>query len=145
MLTLWRNPTTGLAALGEEMERMVKDLAQPDPAAWSYGLAPGADVIETEADFRVVLDLPGQDPAAVKIDVENDTLTVQAERKQPALAKGETLHRTERAFGTFFRAFTLPKSVDAARVEARYEQGVLTVVLPKRDEAKPRSISIQVK
>ena len=80
-----------------------------------------------------------------KIDVENDTLTVQAERKQPSLAKGETLHRSERAFGTFFRAFTLPKSVAAARVEARYDQGVLTVVLPKREEAKPRSIAVQVK
>jgi HSP20 family protein len=145
MLTLWGNPENGFASLSAEVDRMMKDLVHPGNAAWSYGLAPAADVLETEADYRVVLDLPGLDPAAIKLEVENDTLTVQAERKQPALAKGEALHRTERPFGTFFRSFTLPKTVDGARVEARYEGGVLVVVLPKREEAKPRSIAVQVK
>lgn len=143
MLTLLRNPDTGFAALSAEMDRLMNDIATP--RAWSPGHAPSADVLETEAGFRVVLDLPGLDPATIKLDLEDDTLTVQADRARPALAEGEKLHRSERRFGTFFRAFTLPKTVDGAKVEARYEHGVLTVALPKRDEAKPRTIAVQVK
>jgi HSP20 family protein len=142
MLTLWRTPENGFAALSAEVDRLMKDLVQPGAAG---RFAPAADILETEADYRVVLDVPGHDPASIKLEVEDDTLTVQAERKQPALAKGETLHRSERPFGTFFRSFTLPKIVDGARVEAKYEHGVLVVVLPKREEAKPRTIAVQVK
>jgi HSP20 family protein len=110
-----------------------------------YGLSPAADVHEGETGFKVVLDLPGLDAKAIDIHVENDTLTVKAERTQPKPAEGEAVHRTERAFGTFFRSFALPKTVDAASVEARYDAGVLTVVLPKREDAKPRTIPVQVR
>ncbi len=144
MTMLWNDRNDGFAALTAEVDRLVNGLARPVAGAWSYGLAPAADVLETEAGFRVVLDLPGLDPAALKIDIENDTLSVQAERKQPAPAQGETVHRSERSFGTFSRSFRLPKTVDGSRVEARYEHGVLTVVLPKREEAKPRTISVKV-
>jgi HSP20 family protein len=142
MLTFFRNPESTLAALNAQFDRMLNDPAIP---SWSYGLAPAADVFETEAGYRVVLDLPGLDPASIKLQVEKEVLSVQAERKQPALAAGEAAHRSERAFGTFFRSFALPGGVDATRVEARYEAGVLTVALPKRDEVKPRTISVQVK
>ena len=144
MLTLLRNPTTGLAALSAEMDRVLNDFA-PARGGWTQGLAPAADVLETEADFRVVLDMPGHDPKAIQIQVENDTLTVQAERKQPEGAKGETVHRSERSFGTFARSFSLPTTVDASRVEAKYDNGVLVVVLPKREESKPRTIQVNVK
>lgn len=144
MLTFLRTRNDGLAALSAEMDRLVSDLAQP-ATAWSYSLAPAADVLETDADYRVVLDLPGLEPSKLQIGLENGTLSVKAERKQPETAQGTAVHRSERSFGTFFRSFSLPKIVDAARVEARYEQGVLTVVLPKREEAKPRSIAVTVK
>ncbi len=142
MLTLWNNPDRALAALDEEMDRLVNSVAG---SAWSYGLTPAADVLETEGEYRVVMDLPGIDPAAIQLRVEKDTLTVQVDRKQPQPAAGETVHRSERAFGTFFRSFTLPRGVDAAAVEATYEQGVLTVKLPKRAEAKARTIAVNVK
>jgi HSP20 family protein len=142
MLTVWRNPEDNLSGFDAEVARLVKGFAAP---TWSYGLAPAADVFETEADYRVVLDLPGLDPAAIKLQVEKDTLDIQAERKQPAPGTGETAHRSERAFGTFSRSFALPKSVDATAVQARYEQGVLTVTLPKREDAKPRTIAVQVR
>ena len=142
MLTMWSNPENTLAALDEEVGRLVNGIATP---AWSYGLAPAADVLETEADYRVVLDLPGLDPAAIRLQVEKDTLNIQAERKQPVPGAGETAHRSERAFGTFLRSFVLPKGVDATAVEARYEQGVLTVTLPKREESKPRTIAVQAR
>ena len=98
MLTLWRNPATGLAALTAEMDRVMNDFAAPTRSWTQHGLVAPADVLETEADFRVVLDMPGHDPKAIQIQVENDTLTVQADRKQPELAKSDTVHRSERSF-----------------------------------------------
>ena len=142
MLTLWSNPARTLSALDEQMNRVVNGLATE---AWSYGLAPAADVLETEAEYRVLIDLPGLDPSAIQLRVEKDTLSIQAERKQPAAQAGETVHRSERSFGTFYRSFTLPTGVDASRVEAAYEQGVLAVKLPKREEAKARTIPVSVK
>ena len=142
MLTLWNTPDRAFAALNEEMDRLVNGAAGN---TWSYGLAPAADVVETEAEYRVAVDLPGIDPAAIQLRVEKDTLTVQVDRKQPAAVAGETVHRSERAFGTFFRSSTLPTGVDATRVEATCEQGVLTVKLPKREEARARSIPVSVK
>jgi HSP20 family protein len=144
MLTMWRNPENTLAALNEEMDRLVSGVTHGE-GAWSYGLAPAADVAESEAAYRVQLDLPGIDPKAIQLRVEKDTLSIQVDRKQPAAAAGETLHRSERAYGTFYRSFALPKAVDATRVEASYEQGVLTVSLPKREEAKARTIAVSVK
>jgi HSP20 family protein len=138
---LWRNPERTLAALSEEMDRLAGGTAGN---AWSYGVAPAADVIESEGEYRVLLDLPGIDPAAIQLKVEKDTLSIQVDRKQPQAEAGETVHRSERAFGTFFRSFTLPVAVDGTRVEAGYEQGVLSVKLPKREEAKARSITVKV-
>ena len=142
MLTLWSNPETAFAAL----DQLMNDVARPTTNGWnSYGLTPAADIVETEAGFRVVLDMPGHDAKDIKIQVENDVLSVQSERKFAEPEKGETVHRSERAAGTFFRSFSLPSTVDGSKVEARYENGVLTVVLPKREEAKPRTIQVSVK
>lgn len=140
MLTLWKNDENGLFA---EMDRLMEGLARPG-AAWSAGLVPAADVVETQDAFRLVLDLPGHAPESIQVDVKDDTLTVKAERKQPAPAEGETWHRSERSFGTYLRAFKLPRTVDAGAVDATYEHGVLTLRLPKRAEAKPRSIAVKV-
>jgi HSP20 family protein len=142
MLTLWKTPDRAFAALNEEMDRLMSGIAGN---TWSYGLAPAADVLETEGEYKVLLDLPGIDPSAIQLRVEKDTLTIQVDRKQPQAAAGESVHRSERAFGTFLRSFTLPRGVDASRVEATYEQGVLSVKLPKREEAKARTIAVSVK
>lgn len=142
MLTMWRTPERTLAALSEEMDRLVGSAAGN---AWSYGLTPAADVLETEGEYRVLVDLPGVDPSAIQLRVEKDTLTIQVDRKQPQAEAGEAVHRSERAFGTYYRSFALPRSVDAGRVEAAYQQGVLSVKLPKRDEARARTIAVNVK
>ncbi len=142
MLTLWRT-TPALPSLAAEMSRLVNDVALAHPA-FAAAQAPAADVLEAAGEYRVQLDLPGVDPAAIKLEVEKDTLSVSAERRFTALAAGEELHRSERPFGAFSRSFRLPAAVDAARVEARYEAGVLTVTLPKREEARARSIPVQV-
>jgi HSP20 family protein len=145
MLTLWRNHTIPFAALSREVDRLVNDVASPSGGWSGYGIVPAADVAETEAAFKVVLDLPGLDPKAIQIRVEDDVLTVQAERKLVEPAKDETVHRSERSAGVSFRSFTLPASVDAAKVEASYENGVLSVVLPKREEARARTIPVNAK
>jgi HSP20 family protein len=142
MLTIWTNPKCNWTAYHEEVHRPADAAAG---SAWSYGLAPAADVVETEAEYRVLIDLPGLDPAAIQLRVEKDTLIVRADRKQPGSAGGEKIHRSERAYGTYFRSFALPRAVDPGRVEAGYEHGVLTVKLPKREEAKARTNSVSVK
>ena len=143
MLT-FRTPNDPLSHLSSEVERFMKDLAAPANGWTGYGLRPPADVVETEGAFLVRLDLPGHDAKAIQIQVENDVLTVQSERKLEQ-GEGETVHRSERSAGTYFRSFALPKSVDGARVEATYENGVLAVTLPKREDARPRTIAVQVK
>ncbi len=142
MLTLWRSPDNTFAAL----ERLLSDVVTTSETGWTgYGLTPAADVVESDDAFRVVLDMPGHDTGAIQIQVEDDTLTVKSERGFAEPAKGESVHRSERAHGTFFRSFAMPSAVDASKVEAKYENGVLTVVLPKREEAKPRTIKVNVK
>ena len=144
MLTLWRT-THALPSLAAEVSRLMNDTALATPAFSATGLLPPADILEGAQAFKVVLDLPGVDPASIKLSVEKDTLEVTAERKQAPLQAGEELHRSERACGAFARSFTLPTSVDALRVEAHYEAGVLTVTLPKREEAKARAIPVTVR
>jgi len=145
MLTIWRNHETPFTALSREVDRLLND-ATSRAGGWDgYGLTPAADILETEGAFKVVVDMPGHDPKAIQIQVQDGTLTIQSERKLAEPASDETVHRSERPTGTFFRSFALPATVDSANVEAKYENGVLTVVLPKREEAKARTIQVNVK
>jgi HSP20 family protein len=88
------------------------------------------------------MDLPGYDPKSLDLQVEGDVLTVRAERGTPQ-PRGTWLTR-ERLFGRLARSFVLPRTVDASKCQARSEHGVLTVTLPKREEAKPRSIAVTI-
>ncbi|HSM92210.1 MAG TPA: Hsp20/alpha crystallin family protein [Anaeromyxobacteraceae bacterium] len=144
MLTLLRNDST-LPSLIAEVNRLAHDVSLGAEGAWAHAaLRPAADVLETDAGFEVALDLPGIDPKALQIQVEDDVLTVQGERRRAEPPKDGSVHRAERPAGTFYRSFSLPASVDGARVEAKYDAGVLTVTLPKREEAKPRTIQVKV-
>jgi len=81
----------------------------------------------------------------VKITMENNTLTLRGEKKQVAEEKNERVHRYERSYGSFERSFALPNTVDAEKVAAAFENGVLTVTLPKAEKAKPREIAVAAK
>jgi len=144
MLTLWRT-NHAVPSLAAEVTRLMNDVALNTPAFEASGLTPPADILETPQEYRVVIDLPGVEASSIKLQVEKDTLEVAAERKQAPLASGDELHRSERPCGAFARTFRLPVSVDAGRVEARYDAGVLTVTLPKREEAKARAIPVTVR
>lgn len=106
--------------------------------------APAADVIETDKEVQVKMDLPGHDPKTLQVKLEGDTLTVQSERKQESKDERKGYLRAERSYGMFSRSIVLPNSVDAQRGEAKFEQGVLTITLPKREDVKPKTIDIKV-
>jgi len=89
-------------------------------------------------------ELPGIDSKDVDIRLENNVLTLRGERKFDEEVKRDNYHRVERAYGTFTRSFTLPTVVDQEKIKAEYKDGVLRVTLPKREEAKPKQISIAV-
>jgi HSP20 family protein len=98
--------------------------------------------VETGDHFVLRADLPGLSEEDVKIEVEDNVLTVSGERRTEHESKQEGYHRVERAFGSFSRSLTLPNGVDAEAVEASFDKGVLEVRIPKPEERKPRRISI---
>ena len=105
---------------------------------------PAADVLETENAYQVTLDLPGVKPEEINVKLEGDTLTISAERKLAAKDEKSGYLRFERNHGLFQRLFVLGDEVDGSKPEAKYELGVLTVTLPKREERKPKTIQVKV-
>lgn len=103
---------------------------------------PPVDVYEDEQSLILKLEVPGVNEGDINVSVENDTLTVQGERKFEKEEKEENFHRIERRYGSFVRTFKLPNTVDAEKVEASYDKGILKITLAKRAEAKPRQIKV---
>lgn len=105
---------------------------------------PPVDVVEDKDHVRVSAELPGIRPEDVKIQLENNVLTMRGEKLQQQRNEGERAQRFERVYGAFERSFTVPNTVDAEKITATYEHGVLTVSLPKIERAKPRAITVAV-
>jgi HSP20 family protein len=141
------DPIRDMAALQDRVNRIFADAYRRDNddlmtrGAW----VPPVDIYETgnhELVLRAELpDVPRED---IALRVENNTLTISGERKMDTEIKEQQYHRIERAYGTFSRAFTLPPTVDTGAIAAEYKNGVLTVRLPLREEAKPKQIQVQV-
>jgi HSP20 family protein len=113
-----------------------------ESAAGSW--VPPVDIFEEADEIRILAEVAGVKPEDVKISVEGNVLTIQGTKQQVAGERTERVHRYERAHGSFERSFTLPTTVDAANINAAYENGVLTVTLPKAERAKPRTIQVEV-
>ena len=106
---------------------------------------PAVDIFETgKQELVLKAELPDMKREDIQVVFENNTLTLKGERKLESELKQEQFHRVERAYGTFSRSFSLPSTVDASKIAAEYKNGVLTVTLPFRDEAKPRTINVEV-
>ena len=105
---------------------------------------PAVDVYEDAQKIVLKLEVPGIEEKDLDIRVENHTLTVKGERKFEAEEKEQNFHRIERRYGSFFRAFTLPSTVDTENVKANYKAGVLKLELAKKPEAQPKQIKINV-
>jgi len=106
--------------------------------------APRVDIVERENEFVITSDLPGITRDQINVNVEKNMLTISGERRRTEPKEGERWYRAERNTGTFKRTFSLPNTIDAGGVSADYRDGVLTVTLPKAEEAKPRQIQINV-
>jgi HSP20 family protein len=103
---------------------------------------PPVDLVEAEDHFVLKADLPGLSEEDVSVEVQDGTLTISGERSAEHETKGEGYHRVERAFGTFSRSLTLPRGIDADRVSAEFDKGVLEVRIPKPEEQKPHRVEI---
>lgn len=110
----------------------------------SGSFVPAVDIYEDAQKLALRLEVPGIKPEDVDIRVENNTLTVKGERTFSTEEKEQNYHRIERRYGSFVRSFTLPQTVDTENVKATAEHGVLSIELPKKAEAKPKQIKVQV-
>ena len=139
------DPFRDLVTLRDRMNRLFEDMSpaagegkELAASAWT----PSVDIYETENEIVLTAELPGIDEKDVEIKVEDSTLTIRGERKLEKETKQENYHRIERAYGSFFRSFTLPNYVDQDKIEAIRENGVLKVHMPKKPEIKPRTVKI---
>lgn len=110
----------------------------------STAWVPPVDIYGTKDEVVLKVELPEIDIKDVKISAENNVLSIAGERKLSAEAKEEDYFRVERTYGAFVRTFTLPTSVDATKIAAKYKDGVLRLVLPKKEESKPRQVNIEI-
>jgi len=137
----------------EEMERRFEEtFGRPFlPAIWrrlpveERGWAPAIEMFEKEDRFVVKAELPGMKEEDIDVSVIGDTLTIKGERKAESEVKEEDYYCCERSYGSFFRSIAIPSNVDAKKIEANYENGVLEVSLPKAPEVKPKKILVSVK
>ena len=142
MLTRW-DPWRELGRVQDEMSRLLED-RRAFQAGESLGWTPGVDIYEDEEGLSLKFDLAGVEPKDVDIRFENGVLTLKGERKLEKEERKENYHRIERSYGAFTRSFSLPATVDAEKIRAESKNGVLSVLLPKKPEAKPKSIQVKV-
>ncbi len=140
------DPVREFAAIQERMNRLFGNAyVRDEDTSFRGNWVPAVDIYETENhDLVVRAELPGMSREDIEVSVENSTLVLKGEKKLDAEVKEENYRRIERTYGTFHRSFTLPNTVDTAKVSADFKHGVLTVKLPFREEAKPRTISVEV-
>ena len=140
-------PFRELNTLQNEMNRLFNTVFDTPSGGTGNGgtmrrWLPAMDLVETDDHFVLRADLPGMSEDDVKIELEDNTLTVSGERKAEHESEGEGYYRVERASGSFSRSLTLPQGVDAEAVAASFDRGVLEVRIPKPEQRKPRRIEI---
>src|SRR5271169_6890230 len=141
----WEQPFRGATSLQEQINRVFGDVVgrtneESNLTPW----APAVDIFETEHELVVKADLPDVDPKNLDIRVENNILSIRGERKFENKVNEENYLRVERAYGSFSRSFSLANTVNPDGIKADYQNGVLTLNVPKREEAKPKQIKVTV-
>src|SRR4029077_16278687 len=146
VLTRWE-PFREFSTLQDRMNRLFRESyndAGKDESLTTSSFAPAVDVYEDEHKVSLKVEVPGIDEKDIDVRVENNSLTVHGERKIEKEEKEENYRRVERQYGSFTRNFTLPTTVDTENVSADYDKGVLKISLPKKAEAKPKQIKVNV-
>jgi HSP20 family protein len=138
-MSLQHDPLASLRYFEDAVTRLMSEPRTGRP--WS----PPVDILETENDLVLKADLPDLQLEDIDVRVENQTLSIKGERRFEKEASEKGYHRIERSYGTFVRSFAVPNSVDSEKVSADYKNGVLTVTLPKKENAKPKQVKVEVK
>jgi HSP20 family protein len=143
VLTRWE-PFREFTTLQDRMNRLFRDTYGDgrDEALTTSNFAPPVDVYEDEHNITLKIEVPGIDEKEIDVRIENNTLTVHGERKFEKEEKEENFRRVERQYGSFTRSFTLPTTVDAEKVQAHYDKGILRVQLAKKAEAKQIKVNV---
>jgi HSP20 family protein len=146
MIVRW-NPFQELNRLQRDMNGLFEnrlygqeDETTPNTADWR----PSVDIYEDPERFLLMAELPGIDPSKVDLKVEENRLMLRGERKLENEEKRDYYHRIERSYGTFARTFSLPTTVEGAKISAEYKNGVLRVSIPKKPEVMPKQISVKI-
>jgi HSP20 family protein len=139
-------PLKDLLTLQDRMNRLfddsVRGLRPGEEALGSAIWSPAVDIYETDNEVILKAELPEINQKDIDIQVENNTLVLRGERKFEKETKRENFHRIERAYGNFARSFTLPSTIDQEKIRADYKDGILKIVMPKKDEIKPKQIRV---
>jgi HSP20 family protein len=145
VLTRWE-PFREFATLQDRMNRLFRESynENQDQSLTTSSFAPAVDVYEDEHNVTLKIEVPGIEEKDIDVRIENNTLTVHGERKIEKEEKEENYRRVERQYGSFTRTFNLPATVDSEKVSANYDKGVLKISLPKKAEAKPKQIKVNV-
>ena len=140
------DPFRELVAMQDRIARLFGDVyVRDEDTGFRGSWTPAVDIYETDNhDLVLKAELPGLNRDDIEVTVENSTLVLKGTKKFESEVKEENYRRVERSYGTFHRSLTLPNTVDASRVSAEFKNGVLTVRLPFREEAKPRTINVDV-
>jgi HSP20 family protein len=136
------DPFREVATLQNRVNSLFREMNEGDTPLTNASFVPAVDIYEDPKKVVLKLEVPGMEEKDLDIRVENHTLTVKGERKFEKDEKEENFHRIERRYGTFFRAFTLPSTVDTENVQASYNAGILKLELSKKPEAQPKQIKV---
>ena len=139
------DPFRDMVTLREKMNRLFEDAVThrgEERELISSAWAPAVDIYEDENQLVLSAEVPGLEEKDVEIKIEDSTLIIQGERKMQKETKEENYHRIERAYGSFYRSFSLPNYIDQEKIHAENENGVLKITMPKKAELKPRKVKI---
>lgn len=147
------NPTRERTAWPSEMLSIQRDMNQlfdsffrnDDSFTGLSVWTPAVDIVERDGEYEVRMELPGVRKDDVRITIENNVLTIRGDKKPPSAEEEKGYRRVERSYGSFLRSFALPTTVRAEKIEALVADGILTVRLPKADEARAKEIEVNVK
>jgi HSP20 family protein len=142
-ITRW-DPFREVASLQNRVNSLFREMNESESPLTTASFVPAVDIYEDTKKVVLKLEVPGIEEKDLDVRVENNTLTVKGERKFEKEEKEENFHRIERRYGTFYRAFTLPSTVDTEHIGANYTAGVLKLELNKKAEAQPKQIKINV-
>jgi len=139
------DPFRDMNVLQDRMNRLFEDAGHgwrnSEPSA-TTAWSPAVDIFETEGEIVVKAELPGMERKDITLSLEKNVLTLKGERRFDKETKEENYHRVERAYGGFSRSFSIPATVDDEKIRADYKDGVLKIILPKKEQLKPKQIQI---